>query len=187
MTAIVMVDGLINTITQSKKGSSWPLSMLMFAIWIHGHRYNFFLRQVLNLNITMPMHVISTIASMPVLSNVRMFFNVFINILLTNIQFLSIYIYFYEYICKKYFMEAIVASSFNMGNNIFVKNLSRTIATKKYNENNVNHVKSYTNYGFHELFRLEQKKSNLFLKLNSVMEMHFKTKSTSLRKMLIKS
>ena len=38
-------------------------------------------------------------------------------------------------------MESIVASSFNMGNNIFVTNLSRTIATKKYNENNVTHVK----------------------------------------------
>jgi hypothetical protein len=85
MTANMIVDGFINIITESKEGSSWPLSMLMFAIWIHGHRYNFFLRQVLNLNITMPMHVISTIASMPVLSNVRMFFNVFINILLTNI------------------------------------------------------------------------------------------------------
>ena len=142
MTANMLVDGFINIITESKEKLSWPLSMLMFAILIHGHGYNFILRQVLNQNIRMLMHVISTIASMPVLSSFMMFFNVFINILLTNIQFLCIYTYFYEYICKKQFMEAIVASSFNMGNIIFVICLSRTIARIKYNENNVTHVKT---------------------------------------------
>jgi hypothetical protein len=45
-------------------------------------------------------------------------------------------------------MEAIVASSFNMGNNIFVKFLFQTIARIKYNENNVTRVKTLYKFWF---------------------------------------